>query len=224
MAQALVFDLDETLLDRKGSLDVYARTLRTRFESGSLFGECEFVELFHQLDGNGRVPREEFFAALSSKAFAGVRAEEIGEHFRATAWNAPILFERVFEVLETFKANDYAIGVVTNGGSHSQNAKLNNTGLVEHLDAYIISDEFGAKKPNPEIYAEIARRLGVAPEESWFIGDDPISDVWGPAQSGFNAAWIERYLPWPESTARCYKHRLNHVSALLRTSLEEDLG
>ena len=43
MAKAIVFDLDETLLDRKGSLDVYARALRTRFESASLFSEREFV-------------------------------------------------------------------------------------------------------------------------------------------------------------------------------------
>lgn len=64
------------------------------------------------------------------------------------------------------------------------------------------------------IYAEIARRLDAEPRSSWFIGDDPVSDVCGPAEFGFNTAWLERYLPWPEGRERCFKHRLSHVSEL----------
>ena len=212
MARAIVFDLDETLLDRRGSLDRYARCLWQAFAANAKLGEDNFGDVFHRLDGNGRVPRPEFFSALSDAAFDDVQADAIAAHFRSYAWLDPILFERVEEVIDTCKAHSYAVGLVTNGGSHSQNAKLANSGLRKHLDACIISEEFGVKKPDPGIYAEIANRLDAEPGSSWFVGDDPISDVCGPAAYGFNTAWIDRYLPWPASRKRCYKHRVSSVT------------
>ena len=212
--RCVVFDLDETLLDRKGSLDRYAHTLWSAFAAHAKVDERAFPAEFHRLDGNGRIPRPQFFNALSDSAFDGVHADDIAHHFHTFAWREPILFEGVVEVIERFKAHSYRIGLATNGGSRSQNAKLVNSGLQQHLDAYIISEEFGVKKPDPSVYAEILRQLDAQPQTSWFIGDDPISDVWGPAQCGFNSAWIERYLPWPENPKRCYKYRVSHVAEL----------
>ncbi len=214
MGKGIVFDLDETLIDRRRSLDVYARELWRCFQRNSTLDEGRFVLAFHDLDGNGRVPRHKFFSDLSRKAFDGIAPSDISDHFRVHAWLKPMLFEGVVEVIETFRDNSYAVGVVTNGGSHSQNSKISNSGLDQYLDGFVISEELGAKKPDPAIYREIVGRLEIDPRESWFIGDDPISDVVGPASYGFHTAWIERYSPWPEEQIRCYKHRVSHISEL----------
>lgn len=212
MGAGIVFDLDETLVDRRGSLDKYARALRAAFTSNTEQPEASFVATFHQLDGNGRVPRPVFFEQLSQLAFTDVSADQIAMHFRAAAWLAPLLFDDARAVIADFKNQGYAIGVVTNGGSHSQRAKLENSGLISDIDEFLISEEFGCKKPDPTVYAEIAQRLNIDPALSWFVGDDPISDVLGPHRFGFNTAWMSRYLPWPENQAACYTYRVSTLS------------
>jgi putative hydrolase of the HAD superfamily len=211
MRVGIVFDLDETLVDRRRSLDIYAGELWTDFEGHARVDQMRFVELFHELDGHGRVPRDEFFTSLSQQAFTQLYADTITAHFQETAWLRPLLFDRVTEVIDLLKSRGFATGVVTNGGTASQSAKILNSGLAQHLDAWVISEEFGSRKPDPAIFAEIARRLNLDIEASWFIGDDPVLDVWGSSQFGFQAAWLERYLPWPDSYERCYRHRVDHV-------------
>jgi putative hydrolase of the HAD superfamily len=214
MSTGIVFDLDETLIDRRGSLDIYARLLLERFERFSKVDEGSFLTIFHNVDGNGRVPRDHFFAALSKAAFEGIQPHDISAHFREYAWQSPALFEGVTEFIEELRACGFAIGVVTNGGSHSQNSKIKNSGLDQCIDEFVISEEFGAKKPDPSIYTEIASRLRIEPTRSWFVGDDPISDVVGPSKIGFKTAWIERYLTWPEDHSRCYHRSIAHISEL----------
>jgi FMN phosphatase YigB (HAD superfamily) len=215
MGFGIVFDLDEILLDRKGSLTLYARQLWSSFSSETTYEAREFVEIFHKYDRHGRAPRLEFFRNLQEDAFPELNPSDIGSHFYAHVWSHPILFENVIIVFEAFKSKSYRIGVVTNGSVQSQKAKIIYSGIAEHLDATIISEEFGANKPDRTIYEEIAKKLDIEPISSWFVGDDPVSDVWGPVQCGFNAAWIERYLPWPEDKERCYKHKVHHVSELV---------
>lgn len=186
--KGIVFDLDETLVDRRGSLDVYARRLNEAFyESASARGDA-FVAEFHRLDGNGRVPRDEFFERLSAKLFKDVTAAQIKAHFEATAWTNPILFDGVRDLLRSIRARNWRIGIVTNGGVPAQSAKIANSGLADLIDASVISAAFGMKKPAPEIFNHIAEQLQVNPAQSWFVGDDPRADIWGAGQVGFKTA------------------------------------
>ncbi len=214
MSVGIVFDLDETLVNRRDSLDAYAPLLWEHFRDNSMVDKGAFLSVFHDLDGNGRVPREVFFAKLSVSAFDGVEPGDIAAHFREFAWQKPLLFEGVIDFVQELKVGGYAIGVVSNGGSHSQNSKLKNSGLAPCIDAAVISEEFGAKKPDSSIYREIAARLQIDINSSWFVGDDPISDVVGPSRLGFTTAWVERYLPWPEDQTRCYRFRISHIAEL----------
>jgi putative hydrolase of the HAD superfamily len=223
ISKGIVFDLDETLIDRKGSLNHYARLLWTTFKANTDLKQPDFLTAFHNLDGNGRVARAKFFADLSETVFLGVTPDTIAQHFHAHAWLAPTLFPGVIDVINTFRQHSWPVGVVTNGGSHAQNSKLNNADIARHLDAYVISAEFGAKKPDPAIYAEIAQQLDIDPTTSWFVGDDPISDVVGPSRFGFNTAWLQRYLPWPTDQDPCYTYRITHIAELRGALLKAQL-
>jgi len=206
----VIFDLDETLIDRKGSLDVYARRLFRDLPASS---DCDdLVREFHRLDGNGRVPRAEFFEALSRGPLRGVSTARIEAHFRAHAWTEPLLLAGVLPLLRRLKHDGWRLGIVTNGGVPSQSAKIANTGLSELVDAFVISEAFGAKKPAPEIFAHMADAIAIEPARSWFVGDDPRSDIWGARQSGFRTCWIERHLEWPADLAPCYDARIRSIS------------
>ncbi len=100
--KGVVFDLDETLVDRRGSLSAYARRLNEAFADATVAAGDLFVSEFHRLDGNGRVPRDEFFERLSAVLFKDVSAARIKEHFETTAWMQPFLFDRVPDLLDPF--------------------------------------------------------------------------------------------------------------------------
>jgi len=206
--KGVVFDLDETLVDRRGSLDVYARRLNAAFSDSAVASGDSFVAEFHRLDGHGRVPRDEFFEHLSAVLFRNVAATQIKEHFETTAWTHPILFEGVPDLLRSIRDRDWRIGIVTNGGTVAQSAKIGNSGLVDLIDGSVISASFGMKKPAPEIFRHMIERLNVDPERSWFVGDDPRADIWGARQVGFRTCWVERYSSWPPNLPRCYDARV----------------
>jgi putative hydrolase of the HAD superfamily len=57
-------------------------------------------------------------------------------------------------------------------------------GLNELLSVQLFSDELGIRKPDPEIFAEAARQLGVEVESLLHVGDSPEIDVRGANDAG----------------------------------------
>jgi putative hydrolase of the HAD superfamily len=213
--KGIVFDLDETLVDRRGSLDSYSQKLFSAFSESVVVPLDEFVAEFHRLDGNGRVPRDEFFAALAAALFRNVPTHRIKEHFEATAWLQPRLFGGIVDVLQALRAEGWRVGIVTNGGVPAQTAKIENSGLSNLIDSHVISAAFGSKKPAPEIFRHVIELLRIDPDQSWFVGDDPRADIWGAKQIGFQTCWVERYSVWPADLPRCYDARVTDTADIL---------
>ena len=94
----------------------------------------------------------------------------------------------------------YVIGICSNF-SHTPTAvhTLEQAGLLPHLDAIVISEEAGWRKPRPEIFLEALRRLDVAPGESVHVGDRLDADVAGAAALGMRTVWLTRRVADPEA-------------------------
>ena len=186
----ILFDLDETLLDRSGTLQRYAAVLFSDFENSARIGFDEFDRLVTELDDHGVTPREAFFAGLADAAFPDIAAKALEDHFYAHAWSNPIPFPGVVDCLTEFRAKGIPTGIVTNGGIRSQSAKIRNSGVGSLVDAYLISEEFGIRKPEPEIFLHISEFLQIDPARSWFVGDDPVRislehRAWGSGRFGW---------------------------------------
>lgn len=65
-------------------------------------------------------------------------------------------------------------------------------GLLPSLDAYILSYEVGAAKPNPAIFQRVCETLDCAPGEVMFSGDSRRCDVDGPQAFGMQARHLDR--------------------------------
>jgi putative hydrolase of the HAD superfamily len=61
--------------------------------------------------------------------------------------------------------------------------------LLRHFQFVMSSADYGLQKPHPAIFLAAAGRLGLKPDEIWFIGDSLESDVTGSRLAGMNSIW-----------------------------------
>ncbi len=87
-------------------------------------------------------------------------------------------------------------GIVTNG-SYRQKRKIEVLGLDRLTSCLFISEVFGCKKPEAEIFLAAASCLGSVAEEVLFVGDNPYADIWGAQRVGMRTAWLHRGRAWP---------------------------
>jgi putative hydrolase of the HAD superfamily len=201
----VVFDLDETLIDRRASIAAYAETFHLTFENLISENTETFISTFIRLDGNGYIAREKLFQTLASHiAHESLGRQTIESHFRAHAWKNPILVPGAISGLTRLRETGIPLGLVSNGKSQNQLNKIQQTGLDDLLDVCIISEAFGVKKPDPRIFEAAASELGIDSQTSWFVGDHPLLDIHGAAAVGFRTIWLERNTPWPAELPRLY--------------------
>jgi putative hydrolase of the HAD superfamily len=70
---------------------------------------------------------------------------------------------------------------------------LERQGLLERLDAVVLSSEVGKRKPHPEIFHRALADVGAAAHEAMFVGDRLGADVAGAARVGIRtvqAMWF----------------------------------
>jgi HAD superfamily hydrolase (TIGR01549 family) len=144
-----------------------------------------------------------------------VTARQLRAHFEANAWQKPRLFSGTTATLLYFRERGWRVGIITNGGASSQSAKIANSGLSDLVHCSVISSLIGCNKPDREIFLYAAAQLGIVPNGSWFVGDDPRADIWGASQFGLRTVWVERYKPWPDDLLHCYDARVSSVSEIL---------
>ena len=65
--------------------------------------------------------------------------------------------------------------------------QVRQNGLEALVDAVVFSSEVGRRKPAPELYVAVLRRLGVRPEQALFVGDQVAEDYEGPRRLGMRA-------------------------------------
>ena len=102
-------------------------------------------------------------------------------------------------LLNTLKGK-VKMGIITNGFTSLQQIRLERTGLREHFDLLIISEEVGVAKPDRRIFDYALEQAG-NPDRSrvLMVGDTAESDIRG----GMNAEWATCWLnahqrPLPE--------------------------
>ena len=70
------------------------------------------------------------------------------------------------------------------------------------MDAVISSADIGVEKPDPRIFGEAARQLGVKPDCIVHVGDLPHDDFEGAVSAGFKAILIDRLNKHPSHPNR----------------------
>jgi FMN hydrolase / 5-amino-6-(5-phospho-D-ribitylamino)uracil phosphatase len=167
-------------------------------------------ELAHDLSA---LRRESLRLALTDAGEDGSLAEPAFELFLEER-NSVELFDDALPALEKL-ASRYSIVALTNG-----NADLARIGIDHLFIGKISAREVGAPKPDPRMFHEACRRLGLGPAEVLHVGDDLERDVRAALDAGLGAAWVVRPeihpepAPAPEGTAFVVRELLELAARL----------
>lgn len=83
------------------------------------------------------------------------------------------------------------LGIITNGFTDLQEARLKRTGLREHFDVLVISEQVGIAKPHRGIFEHALKIMGIqAREQVLMVGDNPDSDILGGMNAGLDTCWL----------------------------------
>lgn len=133
---------------------------------------------------------------------AGIRSESLLQQafavYSSDRFYGLQLFPDCLPVVRAVQAR-VLTGLVTNGPSDIQRAKLDRLGIRNLFPIVVISEEVGLSKPDPRIFALALSLAGVPPEEALYVGDHPENDVRGAQGAGLLSVWCNRFSrPWPE--------------------------
>ncbi len=80
----------------------------------------------------------------------------------------------------------YILGIIANTITETEIPDwMESDGVTRYFKAVVLSSKIAIRKPNPEIYWEAARRVGVEPIRCAYVGDNPVRDVEGTQAAGF---------------------------------------
>ena len=83
------------------------------------------------------------------------------------------------------------LGIITNGFTELQQARLERTGLANHFELLVISEQIGIAKPHIDIFMHaLSAMANPRREQVLMVGDTPESDILGGMNAGLDTCWV----------------------------------
>ena len=165
--RAVLFDLDGTLADT--APDLANAVNKMRQDRGLPLTPYELLRPMASAGARGLIGVA-FGIQPGDADFEPMRTEFLA-NYEAQIADQTVLFEDVVALLAKIESNDQHWGIVTNKPLRYTDVLLPLIGLA-HAACSISGDTTPHAKPHPEPLFEAARRLQLAPEQCWYVGDD----------------------------------------------------
>ena len=209
MTSAVLFDLDDTLFDHRGSSRAALAEVHRRHAAGSDFETFErhhariledlHVEVLAGMRSLDDARRERFrrvFAAVGV-ALSDAESASVASAYRAgyvPAWRpVPGAADLVAAIRPLAR-----IGVISNNLIEETREKLAFCELAALVDVVVVSGDEGMSKPDPRIFQIALDRLGVTAPQAVMVGDSWATDITGATRAGIRAVWFNpRARPMP---------------------------
>jgi putative hydrolase of the HAD superfamily len=199
-AGAVLFDLDDTLLDYSTARDTGIRAWVQEVDADRHSGDA--VRVWRELeerhfrrysagevsfDDQRRARLRDFWPHLSD-----ADDDDLDRAFAAYFVHTEAAWAAVPGAVETVTAlaARMPVGILTNGNAELQARKLRVLGLAQV--PLFASSELPAPKPDVRAYEAACTELGSAPFRTVMVGDDLTNDVEGALLAGLQAVWFTR--------------------------------
>lgn len=190
----VLFDLDDTLCRYRRGADEVLELAFERAGVGPVFEPATYYDRYREY-----LERTDDFADFHERCFGDLAVEAGYDRAAGIAVAREFREERDQRNVEALPgatatldalAEEYALGLVTNGLSAVQRQKLEATGLERVFETTVYAGEHTAPKPDPEPFSVALEDLGSTPERAVYVGNSLSSDVTGARAAGLDSVWI----------------------------------
>lgn len=200
---AFIFDLDDTLYNQ---LQAFQYAYYRHFEDSDIGVESlyrhfrQYSDEVFEKTQDGRMSISEMHLYRITNAVRDFdinlperKARSFQEDYEYAQRNIR-LSETMTTLLSKLAKAPIVLGMITNGESDRQRAKIETLGVTQWIpeNHIFISGEHGVSKPNRAIFDQVAKQLQLDIEETYYIGDNFENDVLGAANAGWKTIWFNR--------------------------------
>jgi putative hydrolase of the HAD superfamily len=205
VVHAVLFDIDDTLVDFSGATEEGLRAYLTAVEP-SFDAVTEALSVWRRLE------REHYARYLAGElTFAGQRRARVTafrEIFGSIGDDDPDLwiagylrhceasfrlFVDVVPALRRLAGLGYRLGALSNSSQAYQERKLTMLGVRDRFETLLCCDDAGGlAKPDPAMFRLACRRMALAPADVVYVGDDLDNDARAATSAGLTGVWLDR--------------------------------
>lgn len=204
MIRAVVFDMYETLITHYHGKSALYFSPQMAAEAGVELAGFQKIWRGKEKERTvGKFSLEETLALILKEngVYSEDKVKQMAAKRVATAMNCfENLHSEIIPMLEDLKRKNIKIGLISNCFSEEANV-IRQSPLAPYFDVMCLSYELGMRKPEPGIYAECVKRLGVKPQECLYVGDGGSSELEAARDFGMTAVQACWYLSareeWP---------------------------
>lgn len=217
MSTALLFDVDDTLIDTRTAMVAAGEAAVAQLwpHVGAEVHQAAGVH-FHD-DPSGFFGRfttgEMSFAEMRQarvadlqESFCLAAIDEVNKRFDdayAPVFSANLrVFDDVWPFVEAASAAGIPMGLLTNSSSHYTQQKLEISGLTGVFAIVATRDTLGYGKPDARAFHHACRLLESAPTETIYVGDHLEIDAIAAKDAGLRAVWLQRDPGDPQGTVQ----------------------
>jgi putative hydrolase of the HAD superfamily len=206
--KAILFDLDETLLDASSAFQIVYRVIAGHLERyfeerGVQVSRQKIYEALKKLSSEMNLAtnydRNTWWPILFRKLDVSLKpSSKLIQELTSLYWNSYIRESKPYpdaeDTLTYLRDKGYKLGIITDtdsikGTKEGRLRKLN----LKFFDIIVIGGEGTAEnKRSPQPFRLAAKKLGLRPEECAFVGDKPFTDIRGAKLAGMMAILVKR--------------------------------
>jgi HAD superfamily hydrolase (TIGR02253 family) len=193
MLKAVIFDLDNTLVDfmlmKKQSIDAAINAMR---DAGLKLRPEEIRERIDQIYNERGIEFQNVFDELLYREFSKIDYKILSAGviaYRRAREAALVSYPHVTMTLIELSKMQLKLGVVSDAPGKEAWLRLCYLNFHHLFDAVVTFDDTGKRKPNPEPFRKVLEMLQIEPGEALMVGDWAERDVLGAAQVGMKTVF-----------------------------------
>ncbi len=193
MIKAILFDLDQTLIDfitmkKKASEKAAYAMVKAGLKIEKKTAGKELFDFYLKNGIDGNTAFQEFIKKHNGEMSDKILAAALNAYLDAKRHYVKP-YPEVIPILKKLKKKGIKLAIVTDAPRLKAYMRLDAMGITDFFDVVVGFEDTGEQKPSCLPFRKALKELSIKPEEAMMVGDWPDKDVLGAQKVGMKACW-----------------------------------